>query len=119
MRVNPVFKEMQRSLLGAEPSAQDQRPHGGQQRSLPTSGLVGDRLGCGEQPVPLPIAAEIDGRAGIGGDREDAVELGAVGLAVVILAPRDLAGRAYEVEAGDMVALADLGVAEPGLFGTP
>ena len=61
--------------------------------------------------MPLPIAAEIDAGLVPHRQRHDPVNLDAVRLFPVILAPGGFLGEAYQIGAGKMMVVADLGPA--------
>ena len=64
-------------------------------------------------PSPLPIAAEIDARLVVHRQPDKPVNLEAVRLFAVILAPCGLLGEADQVGAGDMMVVADFATAHP------
>ena len=66
------------------------------------------------RPTPLPISAEIDARLVPHRQRHDPINLEAVRVFPVILAPRALLREADQVRAGDVVMVADLAAAHAG-----
>ena len=63
------------------------------------------RLGS---PTPLPIPAEIDARLVPHRQRYNAIDLDAVRVPPMILAPGSFLGEAYQIRAGEMMMVADL-----------
>jgi len=62
---------------------------------------------------PLPIAAEINARTVFRDESNDQAELLAIGLAAMVIAPAGLSGVAANVDARDVVEMANLGAAQP------
>ena len=58
--------------------------------------------------APLPIAAEVDAGLAPHRQRHDPVNLDAVRVSPVILAPGSFLGEPYQVRASEMVVVADL-----------
>ena len=63
--------------------------------------------------IALPVAAEIDARLVTHRERDDAVNLRAVGFALVILAPRGLLREPEQVRPGDVMVVSNLAAPHP------
>ena len=63
--------------------------------------------------MPLPVAGEIDARLVLHAEGDDPVNLIAVAVAAMILAPCRFLREPDQVRAGDVVMVADLGPAHP------
>jgi hypothetical protein len=64
--------------------------------------------------VALPVAAEIGAGPARHGQLGNAADLLAVGHAAAVLAPRGFLGVAQQIDAADMVVVADFGPAKAG-----
>src|ERR1700730_9200940 len=66
------------------------------------------RLSFSAAPAPLPVSAEIDARLVPHRQRHDAIDLDAVRVPPMILAPRSFLSEPDQIRAGEMMVVADL-----------